>query len=163
MKRNLIKRLSIPAAILGTAILAAPAFAQMGTPHSTSNTTNPNAQNATNPDAQVPPQAPGTAVGTNQPAVPASDNSSTANDTGNNKVTNAIKDTDITAKVKYALHENDETSGKDIHVTTSNGIVTLTGEVNGRQEARAATRVTKHTEGVREVINNLHIARHISG
>jgi hypothetical protein len=162
MKRNPLNRVTIPAAILGT-VLAFPAFAQMGTPHSTSNTTNPNAQNATNPDAQVPPQAPGTAVGTNQPAVPASNNSSTANDTGNNKVTNALKDTDITAKVKYALHENDETSGKDIHVATSNGVVTLTGQVSQRREARTAMRLTRRTEGVREVINDLQVVRHISG
>ena len=62
MKKQLRNRLIIPAAILSTMLLAVPAFAQTGVPHSADNTTNPNAENATNPDAQVPPAAPGTAA-----------------------------------------------------------------------------------------------------
>jgi hypothetical protein len=88
--------------LLGLA-LAAPAFAQTGVPHSIENTTNPNAQNATNLDAQVPPAAPGTAVGGAQPAVP-QQGSDAAIMNGSRSLTNAVKDTDITAKVKYALH-----------------------------------------------------------
>lgn len=161
MKKRFINQLTIPAAMLGLA-LAAPAFAQTGIPHSADNTTNPNAENATNPDAQVPPQAPGTAVGSNQPAIPAQNSPATANDSGgdSNSLTTALKDTDITAKVKYALHENDATSGSDIHVTTANGVATLTGQVGKRHEAREAVKVTKATEGVRQVVNQLEVMPH---
>ena len=161
MKKTLINRLAIPAAMLGMA-LAVPAFAQTGVPHSADNTTNPNAANATNPDAQVPPQAPGTAVGNNQPAVPADNSPAASNDSsgGSNSLTTALKDTDITAKVKYALHENNATSGSDIHVSTSDGIVTLSGQVAKRHEAHEAVKVAKATEGVRQVVNQLEIMPH---
>jgi hypothetical protein len=69
MLKPILNKVSTPMILLGLA-LAAPAFAQTGVPHSIENTTNPNAQNATNLDAQVPPAAPGTAVGGAQPAVP---------------------------------------------------------------------------------------------
>jgi hypothetical protein len=157
MKKTLINKLTIPAALFSIA-LAFPAFAQTGEPQSANNTTNPNAENATNPDAQVPPPAPGTAVGTNQPVVPAQDDA--AHDSSGNSLTTALKDTDITAKVKYALHENDATSGSDIHVTTTDGVVTLTGQVNKRHEAREAVKVTQATEGVRQVVNQLEVVPH---
>lgn len=165
MKKIVGNKLIIPAAILGVA-MAFPAFAQTGMPHSTDSTTNPNAQNATNPDAQTPPQAPGTAVGNNQPAAPAQDSAEAGSDTTGgtgNGLTTALKDTDITAKVKYALHENDETSGNDIHVTTSNGVVTLSGQVNKRRAATEAVKVTKHTEGVREVVNQIEVMPQTNG
>jgi hypothetical protein len=161
MNKTLINKLTIPAAVLGMA-LAVPAFAQTGVPHSVDSTTNPNAENATNPDAKVPPQAPGAAVGDNQPAVPADNSPAAASDSGggSNSLTTALKDTDITAKVKYGLHENDATSGSDIHVTTDNGVVTLTGEVTKRREAREAVKVTRQTEGVRQVVNQLEVMPH---
>jgi hypothetical protein len=163
VKSRLRNSLIIPAAILST-MLAVPAFAQTGVPQSTDNTTNPNAQNATNPDAQVPPQAPGTAAGGGQPAIPAnqSDNSN-ANSGSNNSFTTALKDTDITAKVMYGLHENDATSGADIHVTTSNGVVTLYGKVQKDHQAMEAVKVAQSTEGVREVVNQLAVSNNVNG
>ena len=158
MSKRVINQLTIPAALLGL-VIACPVFAQTGIPHSADNTTNPNAENATNPDAQVPPQAPGTAVGSNQPAIPPEHSPASAESTGSsNSLTTALKDTDITAKVKYALHENDATSGNDIHVSTANGVVTLSGQVNKRHAATEAVKLTKSTEGVREVVNQLEVA-----
>jgi BON domain len=158
MKSKLRNSLIIPAAILST-MLAVPAFAQTGVPHSTDNTTNPNAQNATNPDAQVPPQAPGTAVGDAQPAVPA--HQSDANGGSSSGFTTALKDTDITAKVMYGLHENDATSGADIHVTTNNGVVTLYGKVQKHHQAMEAVKVAQSTGGVREVVNQLAVSNNV--
>ncbi|HUN57823.1 MAG TPA: BON domain-containing protein [Candidatus Binataceae bacterium] len=163
MKSKLRNSLIIPAAVLST-MLAIPAFAQTGMPHSADNTTNPNAQNATNPDAQVPPQAPGTAVGGAQPAAPADQADSNNPSTGSsNSFTTAVKDTDITAKVMYGLHENDATSGADIHVTTNNGIVTLYGRVKKHHQAMEAVNVAKSTAGVREVVNQLAVAKDVNG
>jgi hypothetical protein len=163
MKSRLRNSLIIPAAILST-MLAVPAFAQTGIPHSTDNTTNPNAQNATNPDAQVPPQAPGTSVGNGQPAIPAQQSdSNNANGGSSNSFTTALKDTDITAKVMYALHEDNATSGTDIHVTTNNGVVTLYGKVQKDHQAMEAVKVAQSTEGVREVVNQLAISNKGNG
>jgi hypothetical protein len=162
-KSRLRNGLIIPAAILST-MLAVPAFAQTGVPHSADNTTNPNAQNATNPDAQVPPQAPGTAVGDGQPAIPAhQSDSNNASGGSSNNFTTALKDTDITAKVMYALHENNATSGADIHVTTNNGVVTLHGQVQKHHQAMAAVKLARSTEGVREVVNRLAVSKNVNG
>jgi hypothetical protein len=157
MKSTPRNSLIIPAAILST-MLVVPAFAQTGIPHSTDNTTNPNAQNATNPDAQVPPQAPGTAVGNNQPAVPAQQSDSNAGNGSSNNFTTEVKDTDITAKVMYALHESKATSGTDIHVTTSNGVVTLYGHVQRNGQAIEAVNLAKSTDGVRQVVDQIAVA-----
>lgn len=163
MKSKLRNSLIIPAAILST-MLAVPAFAQTGVPQSTDNTTNPNAQNATNPDAQVPPQAPGTAVGGGQPAIPAQQSDSNNTNGGSSSgFTTALKDTDITAKVMYALHEDDAINGADIHVTTTNGVVTLYGKVQKDHQAMEAVKVAQSTEGVREVVNQLAISQNGNG
>jgi hypothetical protein len=45
----------------------------------------------------------------------------------------AVKDTDITTKVKIALHNDKLTKGHDIHVTTHDGVVTLTRHDWGRE------------------------------
>jgi hyperosmotically inducible periplasmic protein len=152
------KKMTILTIPLGAA-LAMPVFGQTGVPHSADNTTNPNAQNATNPDAQVPPAAPGTAVGNDQPAIPAQESSAGAASNGSSSFTNAVKDTDITAKVKYALHEDAVTSGSDIHVTTNNGVVKLTGRVRRHRQATKAARIARTTAGVREVVNELEVGR----
>jgi hyperosmotically inducible periplasmic protein len=159
MRHKIVAPLSL--ILIGTA-LSLPAFGQTGVPHSVENTTNPNAQNATNPDAAVPPSAPGTAVGSNQPAIPASGSSVTAASSGSTLV-NAAKDTAITAKIKRALLADAVTSGNDIHVTTDNGVVTLTGEVHVNREASEATRIARTTSGVREVVNQLVVTRNHSG
>jgi hyperosmotically inducible protein len=140
-----------------------PAFGQTGIPHSADNTTNPNAENATNPDAQVPPIAPGTAVGNNQPTIPAERSSVGSPTDGGANFTNAVEDTDITAKVKYALHEDAATRDGDIHVTTDNGIVTLTGRVQLHRQAMKAARIARTASGVREVVNELKVYTNSNG
>jgi hyperosmotically inducible periplasmic protein len=163
MKKQLRNKLIIPAAILST-MLAVPVFAQTGVPHSVDNTTNPNAENATNPDAQVPPAAPGTAVGNAQPAIPAHQaDADSANGGSSTNLTTVLKDTDITAKVKYGLHENDATSGSEIHVTTVNGVVVLSGQVQKKHQAMEAVKVAKSTEGVREVVNQIEVSANANG
>jgi len=158
MKNRLRNILIIPAAIL-SAMLAVSAFAQNGVPQSSDNTANPNAQNATNSNVQVPSQAPGSAVGNGQPAMPTQQlDSNNANGGSGNSVVTALKDTDITAKVMFALHEDDATSRADIHVTTSNGVVTLYGNVQQDHQAIEAVKVAQNTSGVREVVNQLAVS-----
>jgi BON domain len=141
--------------VLVGAAFSMPVFGQTGVPHSVDNTTNPNAQNVTNPDAAVPPIAPGAAVGLGQPATPVEGSSITAVTGGSSNVANAVRDTDITGKIKRALYVDAATSGSDIHVTTDNGVVTLTGQVHVKHEALEAARIAQNTPGVREVVNQL--------
>jgi hyperosmotically inducible periplasmic protein len=69
----------------------------------------------------------------------------------------AISDSDITAKVKAALHENKVTHGADIHVSTSDGVVTLNGTAPSRTVVRTAKYLAQETTGVREVRNDLKL------
>jgi osmotically-inducible protein OsmY len=64
----------------------------------------------------------------------------------------AVKDTDITAKVKMALHNDKLTTGRDIHVNTHGGVVTLTGHAPEAAAARAS-RLARDTTGVIGVHN----------
>lgn len=67
----------------------------------------------------------------------------------------AIADTAITAKVKTQLVREDSLKENDIHVTTTNGVVTLEGAVaNANDKALAAT-IAKSVDGVRSVDNDL--------
>ena len=67
----------------------------------------------------------------------------------------AVSDTAITAKVKAGLHENKLTSSGDIHVHTSQGVVTLEGTVQSNEAVSAAQKVAQETSGVKEVKNEL--------
>jgi osmotically-inducible protein OsmY len=68
----------------------------------------------------------------------------------------AVKDTDITAKVKIALHNDKLTKGQDIHVSTRDGMVTLMG--NAPQTAvHQAVRLARDTTGVMGVNNDIRV------
>ena len=67
----------------------------------------------------------------------------------------AVSDTSITAKVKYALHENKVTHDAGIHVDTVAGVVTLTGTVPSAGISATAQQVAAATEGVKMVRNEL--------
>lgn len=68
----------------------------------------------------------------------------------------AAEDTDITAKVKMALHDDKLTKGQDIHVKTIDGVVTLRGDVATESISARADKVAAETSGVRSVRNHLH-------
>jgi hyperosmotically inducible protein len=70
----------------------------------------------------------------------------------------AAGDAAITAAVKSKFLADSTVSGLKIDVDTSNGIVTLTGNVSSRAEADRAVMVARNTEGVMRVINNLRVA-----
>jgi hyperosmotically inducible periplasmic protein len=66
-------------------------------------------------------------------------------------------DTAVTAKVQAALAEDKDTSGAAdaIHVQTTGGIVTLTGDVTAQAIAEHAQLVVARLPGVRDVVNDL--------
>jgi len=69
----------------------------------------------------------------------------------------AIRDTEITTRIKAALYKDDTTEHAEIHVTTAAGIVTLEGKVPSTDVAIRAEELARNTEGVKEVRNELNI------
>jgi len=56
---------------------------------------------------------------------------------------------------KYFL--DDEVKGRDIDVTTNNGVVTLTGRVDNEAEKRQALALARNTAGVKQVVDRLEV------
>ncbi|HTW89155.1 MAG TPA: BON domain-containing protein [Candidatus Binataceae bacterium] len=70
----------------------------------------------------------------------------------------AVKDTDVTTKVKLALHDDALTKDKGIHVKTVAGIVTLRGRVASNAISERAEKVARDTTGVKGVRNDLRVS-----
>lgn len=70
----------------------------------------------------------------------------------------AVKDSDVTAKVKLALHNDSLTKGSTIHVSTVAGVVILRGTVASTDISTRAEKLTRDTSGVKDVHNHLHVA-----
>jgi len=62
-----------------------------------------------------------------------------------------MSDTWITTKVKAALLADGDVSGLDITVETANGTVSLSGDVDSRDQIDRATAIARDIEGVRAV------------
>ncbi len=67
----------------------------------------------------------------------------------------AITDTAITAKVKSQFIGEDRLKHSDISVTTTNGVVTLTGSASGPEAKSAAEKLASSVEGVKSVDDDL--------
>ena len=68
-----------------------------------------------------------------------------------------IDDSSITAKVKTALIESDDTKAGDIKVETRGGVVQLSGFVANEAQKAAATKVAQSVTGVKSVKNGLSV------
>ena len=66
-----------------------------------------------------------------------------------------VADTAITAQVKAKLMGRESLNKSDIHVTTTNGVVTLEGSVGSSNAKSAAEEAAKSVDGVKSVDNNL--------
>jgi hyperosmotically inducible protein len=67
----------------------------------------------------------------------------------------AITDTAITAKVKAKLMDDGRLGKSDVSVTTTNGVVTLTGSAPSSDAASAAKEVASTVDGVKSVDNEI--------
>lgn len=69
----------------------------------------------------------------------------------------AIADTAITAKVKSKVMGEDSLKQSEIHVKTTNGVVTLDGSVSSSNAKDLAETLSKSIEGVKSVDNQLKV------
>ena len=76
---------------------------------------------------------------------------------GHNAVSRTIEDATITAQVKTALL-NDTELNPTIDVSTSNGVVTMTGSVRSQAEEQRAIQLARQVSGVRDVKANLTVS-----
>jgi osmotically-inducible protein OsmY len=74
-----------------------------------------------------------------------------------NSVQDAVSDGAITAKIKSKMALDDTIKSRDIHVSTSDGVVTLTGRVGSASERDRAVQLSRETEGVKSVTDQLEI------
>lgn len=79
-----------------------------------------------------------------------------AKDTGKSAATLA-SNAATTASVKTALLADKVAPGMAINVDTNKGVVTLSGQVDSKQQAQRAEEVAKKTKGVKKVINKLTV------
>jgi hypothetical protein len=75
----------------------------------------------------------------------------------------ASDDKAITTQVQAKLFDDPVLKMRDIHVTSDNGTVTLSGSVNTELEKAAVERVADQADGVKKVVNQLEIASAGSG
>jgi hyperosmotically inducible protein len=62
-----------------------------------------------------------------------------------------VNDSWITTKVKADLLVTEETKGLDINVSTTNGVVTLSGKLDNASQIGKAVEVTRAIKGVKSV------------
>jgi hypothetical protein len=70
----------------------------------------------------------------------------------------AQTDTGVTTSVQTRLATDDMVQARDIDVTTENGIVTLSGEVQSQTEREQALMIARETDGVRDVVDQLRVS-----
>jgi hyperosmotically inducible protein len=70
-----------------------------------------------------------------------------------------VGDAGLTAAVKAKMLADDDVRGLAIDVDTSNGVVTLTGNVKSATEKAEAVRIARGTDGVKSVNDNLTIVK----
>ncbi len=68
-----------------------------------------------------------------------------------------LSDAALTTKIKSKMGLDDHVEARNIHVSTSNGVVTLTGEVRSRTERARAVALARDTSGVKSVIDRLAV------
>lgn len=71
--------------------------------------------------------------------------------------TSDMNDTWLTTRVQAKYFLDGDVRGRNIDVTTSGGVVTLTGMVGNEAERRQALALARSTDGVREVVDKLTV------
>ncbi len=75
------------------------------------------------------------------------------------EATRFLSDTALTTKIKSKMELDDTLQSTSVHVSTSNGIVTLTGTAATRAERQRAVQLARETRGVQNVVDRIEIGR----
>ena len=75
------------------------------------------------------------------------------------EATEFVSDAALTAKIKSKMGLDDHLEAGNIHVSTSNGVVTLTGTVRSSAERTRAEALARDTKGVKSVVDRLVVSR----
>lgn len=75
------------------------------------------------------------------------------------EATAIVDDSTLTTNVKVKLLKAPSLKGSTIEVSTTDGVVTLTGEVKTKQAKGTATKIAKAVKGVKDVDDQLTIAK----
>lgn len=70
-----------------------------------------------------------------------------------------VTDSWVTAKTKIALFADDRVKGRQVHIDTKDGVVSLRGVVDTAEAKAAAAEVAKGIEGVKSVRNDLQVVK----
>jgi len=68
-----------------------------------------------------------------------------------------VTDSWVTSKAKIALYADERVKGRQVHVSTKDGVVTLRGKVDSAEAKEAAGEVAGRTEHVKNVKNELEV------
>ncbi len=75
-----------------------------------------------------------------------------------NAAGDALSDGAITAKIKSKMALDDSLRSRDIQVSTTDAVVTLSGRVGSAAEHDRAMQLARETEGVKSVTDKLEVA-----
>jgi hyperosmotically inducible protein len=73
------------------------------------------------------------------------------------KMDEFVSDATLTAKIKSKMALDDSVHGRTISVSTTDGVVTLTGTVTSAAEHDQAVRLARDTKGVKQVVDRLSV------
>jgi len=76
---------------------------------------------------------------------------------GGKAITSTLDDATITARVKTALLNDTQVPATQIDVSTSNGVVTMTGVVRSKADEDRAVQLARQVAGVKDVKSNLRV------
>ena len=68
-----------------------------------------------------------------------------------------VDDTWITSKVKSEMISNKSVDARDISVSTTHGVVTLSGRATNLEESNKAAEIAQRVNGVKQVENDIRI------
>ena len=74
-----------------------------------------------------------------------------------NRTEDAVATMTVSTKIKAKMTLDDVVDASDIDVDVDGGIVTLTGDVESKDEQRRAIRIATETSGVTKVVNHIRV------
>jgi hypothetical protein len=71
------------------------------------------------------------------------------------RVDETLAEAALTGKIKAKIALDDTVKSADVHVHTSNGVVTLTGHVNSASQRDRILQLPRETSGVKSIVNDM--------